>query len=231
VSVPLVVLAAAAELPPGDGWLRPAERAILRRFRAPRRRRDFRLGRLAAKRALGLLTRCEGRSVLNAFEVRPGPGGAPLAFRDGAPLAAAVSISHSDGWASATVRLGKGPLGCDLERVETRSRSFQEDYFTPREQAFVADAPESERALLATLLWGAKEAVMKALGQGLRLPPAAVEVRPAMDAVSASGWRRFSISAPPGATALRGFWRVAGGAVLTVAGAAGEPRLVAPGWS
>jgi 4'-phosphopantetheinyl transferase len=140
----------------------------------------------------------------------------------------ALSISHSDGWAAAAVQRGTASLGCDLERIEPRSPTFLEDYLTPSEQGFVASGPESERPLRATLVWSAKEAVMKALGEGLRLAPASVEVVPALYPVSETGWRSFSISAPASATELRGFWRVIGELVLTVVGGRGEPRLAGP---
>lgn len=225
MTTPLVLLATASEMPPGDEWMRPAERASLLRLRVPKRRRDFRLGRFAAKRAMALCDDCEGALLRQRFEVRTAPGGAPQAYCDGAPLAAALSISHSDGWAAAAVQRGTGSLGCDLERIEERSSAFLDDYLTPSERAFVAGGPESERPLRATLVWSAKEAVMKALGEGLRLAPASVEVVPAVHPVSDIGWRSFSVSAPPTAVELRGFWRVVGELVLTVAGGLGEPRL------
>jgi 4'-phosphopantetheinyl transferase len=190
-------------------------------LRAPRRRRDFRLGRFAARRALAL---GDGAGAEQRFEVRPAPWGAPLAFRDGAPLPVTLSISHSDGWAVAGV--GRGRLGCDLEQVAARSPTFVEDYFTRSEQEFVAAGRDCDRPLRATLVWSAKEAVMKALGQGLRLPPHEVAVVPAVGPVSPAGWRSFSVSHPAGATDLQGFWRATEGFVLTVAGELGEPRLV-----
>lgn len=225
MTTPLVFLGVASSLPRGYDWLRPAEQVILRRFVVPKRRRDFRLGRFAARRALALLAGSDGVLSPLQFEVRPAPGGAPQAFCDGAPLAVALSISHADGWASAAVQRGPGALGCDLERIESRSSAFLEDYLTPSEQAFVGSALECERALRATLVWSAKEAVMKALGEGLRLAPASVEVVPAIRPVSETGWRTFSVSAPLSAAELRGFWRVVGERVLTVAGRRGEPRL------
>lgn len=226
MSVPCVLLASARELPPGEAWLRSRERAALVRLRAPRRRRDFRLGRFVAKRALALLEGREGIEAALRFEVRPAPGGVPTAFRDGARLDVALSIAHSDGWAAAGVQRGRGPLGCDLERVEGRSPAFVEDYFTSREQEFVAAVGERDRALRATLVWSAKEAVMKALGEGLRLPPSAVEALPTLSPGSPAGWRTFSVSLASGPAGLRGFWRDTGGFVLTVAGGPDEPRLV-----
>jgi 4'-phosphopantetheinyl transferase len=224
VSVPLVYLAgAASELPAGREWLQPAERETLLRFRAPKRRRDFRLGRYVAKRALAMLEAGEAPCDFRRFELRPAPGGAPLAFRDGAGLPVALSLSHSDGWAVAAVQRGIGPLGCDLERIERRSPAFLEDYFTPSERAFVAEGAQGASPLRATLLWSAKEAVMKALGEGLRLAPQAVEVLPSMGTASGAGWRRFSVAAPPVAARLHGFWCTVGGFVLTVVGGPGEP--------
>jgi 4'-phosphopantetheinyl transferase len=225
MTAPLVLLTAARELPPGDDWLGPAEQAILRGLRWPERRRDFRLGRLAAKRALALVAGCDGALARRRFEVRPAESGAPQAFRDGAPLAVALSLSHSNGWASAAVQRGSGPLGCDLERIAARSAAFLGGYLTSNEREFVAKGPESERPLRATLVWSAKEAVMKALGEGLRLAPASVEVVPATGPVSGAGWRRFSVSAPGAAAGLQGFWRAVRTLVLSVAGRSDEPRL------
>jgi 4'-phosphopantetheinyl transferase len=225
MTTPLVLLTAARELPPDDDWLRPAEQATLRGLRWPERRRDLRLGRFAAKRALALFAGCEGALDQRRFEVRPGPGGAPRAFRDEAPLAVALSLSHSDGWAAAAVQRGSGALGCDLERIAARSPAFLGGYLTSKEREFVGKGPEGERPLRATLVWSAKEAVMKALAEGLRLAPASVEVVPATGPVSEAGWRRFFVSAPDTAAGLPGFWRTVRELVLTVAGGPGEPRL------
>ena len=222
MSAPLVLLAPAVELPPGDEWLSAAERAALHRFRVPKRRRDFRLGRFAAKSVLARLYGDEETPAWRGFEVRPAPGGAPVAFRDGARLDVRLSISHSAGWGAAAVQREEGRLGCDLERIEERSRAFVQDYFTPAEQAFAAGGPDGSRR--ATLVWSAKEAVMKALGEGLRLPPAAVEVEPDLLFMSRSGWRRFLVAAPSAARDLLGFWKGLGELVLTVA-AWEEPRL------
>jgi 4'-phosphopantetheinyl transferase len=226
VSGPLVVLVPASDLAPHEDWLGPIERAALRRFRAPKRRRDLRLGRFAAKRALAVLFAGEGGCDLLRFEIRPAPGGAPLAFHDGVPLDVGLSISHSDGWAVAAVSRGAEPLGCDIERVAGRSRAFLGDYFSRVEQAFVEGGGADDVARRATLLWSAKEAVMKALGQGLRLPPAAVRAMPDPGEPPGSGWGTFSIQAPPTATKLNGFWRPLGDFVLTVACGPDRPLLL-----
>ena len=235
MSAPLVLLAAARDLPPGNTWLRPGERAALVRLRAPKRRRDFRLGRFVARRALALLENGDGLEALHRFEVRPAAGGAPMAFCEGAPLEVALSISHSDGWAAAGVQRGRARLGCDLERVDERSPGFIGDHFSRTEQEFVSAGGAAERPLRATLVWSAKEAVMKALGEGLRLAAPAVAVMPTLDPSTPGGWSTFAVSHPAEAAGLRGFWRQLGPLVLTLAGELEEPRLVgSPGlesWS
>jgi 4'-phosphopantetheinyl transferase len=140
-------------------------------------------------------------------------------------MAPALSISHTNGWACAAVQHRAGPRGCDLERVEARSPAFLEDYLAPAEQAFVAEGPRDDLPRRATLAWSAKEAVMKALGEGLRLPALAVQVAPSI-LVSHRGWRSFSVLAPARAMGLGGLWRAIGEFVLTLAGSEGEPQLL-----
>ena len=105
-------------------------------------------------------------------------------------------------------------LGLDLERIEARGGSFLEDWFTPTERAFVEAAIAGEAALRTTLVWSAKESVMKALREGLRIAPRDVEAVPA--AGPADGlWRPFGARGP-GAAEWSGWWRAEEGFVLSV---------------
>lgn len=94
-------------------------------------------------------------------------------------------------------------LGVDLERVEARPAGFLADWFTDAEQAFVALA--AAPPLAATLVWSAKEAVMKALREGLRIPAKAVEVAPETGPADGA-WRPFSARGPREAS-WSGWWR------------------------
>jgi 4'-phosphopantetheinyl transferase len=69
-------------------------------------------------------------------------------------------------------------LGCDLELVEARSAAFAADYFTAEEQALVAGVPAADRMRLITLIRSAKESVLKALREGLRLDTREIAVFP-----------------------------------------------------
>jgi 4'-phosphopantetheinyl transferase len=197
------------ELPRGEAWLTEEERQVLQRLRVPKRRGDWLLGRFAAKRALVLsgVARTEADVAILAAA-----SGAPEAFVLGRPAGFALSITHSHGVAVAALGVHGVRLGIDLERVEERREDFLADWFTQTEQAFVSAAQAGERAPAATLVWSAKEAVMKALREGLRIPPKAVEVTPERGP-SDGTWRRFD-GRCPALEAWRGWWRGDGGFVL-----------------
>ncbi len=152
--------------------------------------------------------------------------GAPEAFVAGRPASLSLSLTHSHGVAVAALGAPGVPLGVDLERVEKRSPGFLADWFTDAEQAFVAAAPAGETGLAATLVWSAKEAVMKALREGLRIPPRAVEVAPERGPADGA-WRPFAARGPAG-KAWRGWWRADAGFVLSAVSSAGSgaPRPI-----
>jgi 4'-phosphopantetheinyl transferase len=196
-------------VPRGEAWLTDEERQVLQRLRVPKRRGDWLLGRFAAKRALVLsgVARTEADVAILATD-----SGAPEAFVLGRPAGVTLSLTHSHGVAVAALGERGVRLGVDLERVEERPEGFLADWFTQAERAFVSGAEAGERALAATLVWSAKEAVMKALREGLRIPAKAVEVAPDRGPSDGS-WRRFD-GRGPALEAWRGWWRGDGGFVL-----------------
>jgi len=214
-----------ADLPRGEGWLTDDERGVLARLGVPKRRGDWLLGRWAAKRALVLAGAAAGELDVS---VLASPSGAPEAFVLGRPAPYTLSLTHSHGVAVAALGPAGTRLGVDLELVEERPEGFLADWFTGAEQGFVASAgaDAGEAGLRATLVWSAKEAVMKALREGLRIPPKAVEV--AAEAGPADGaFRRFEARGP-GGERWRGWWRAEGGFVLACAASpdAGAPHRI-----
>lgn len=154
--------ARAAEIPAGDDWLGPRERAVLLGLREGPRRESWRLGRFTAKRLLGA-----------DVEILAEPAGRPRAWRGAMPLPGGVSISHrGELGLAATVAFGE--VGCDVEMIEPRSAAFVADYFTAAERAFVARAVDP--ALAANLLWSAKESALKVMGVGLTRDTRELEV-------------------------------------------------------
>jgi 4'-phosphopantetheinyl transferase len=205
----------AAQVPSDDDWLTPAERAHLAALHIHRRRAEWRLGRWTAKHAVAL---ADGRGALtlDRIAIIATESGAPLALIDSTPARCAISISHAAGRGLCVVGPSAVALGCDLERVEPRSAAFVADYFTAAERAVVEQAASDQRACLATLIWSAKEAALKALRDGLRLDTREVEVKLA-SGVRVEGWRPLLITHPPSGQRFDGWWRHEGDLVATVA--------------
>ncbi|MEL6347896.1 MAG: SDR family NAD(P)-dependent oxidoreductase [Myxococcota bacterium] len=138
------------------------EEAKLTARGTPRRQRDRIAGRIAAKLAVSALT---GAAPLT-FTIDNLPSGQPAPTG----VAAQLSLAHRDGtgWAVATPR---GAPGIDVELIEARPASFAETWYTPEERALCQGD-----AMRESLIWACKEATLKALGTGLRLPTRSVEV-------------------------------------------------------
>lgn len=208
----------AAALPDHDAWLCPAEREKLATLRLPRRRADYRLGRLAAKRAvarwLGEPEAPQRTAILAAED------GVPEAFRDGARLPCAISLSHREGWALCAVSGAGVPLGCDLERIEARAPAFAREWLCAEEQRLFGEARAGDRDRLLTLLWSAKESALKALRTGLRRDPRDVRVMP--EDLPAGRGALSILCAPdpaagfPAPRALAGHWERFGALLGTV---------------
>jgi 4'-phosphopantetheinyl transferase EntD len=132
-------------------------------------RRDFRAGRLAAKRAAGHLRLPMG----SALEVLSRADGSPrlTLVRDGGRrfLPSALSISHRDGRAVAVLAGPGARVGVDLERVGAIQTPSLRYFLTRPERCWAA-------ACDPTVLWCLKEAAWKALGLGRSLPLKALQL-------------------------------------------------------
>jgi 4'-phosphopantetheinyl transferase len=152
------------------------------------------------------------------------PSGAPGALVGWKESPLSLSLTHSHGVAVAAIGPPGSRVGIDLEKIEERPVSFLGDWFTSGEQAFVvaSDAPP----LAATLVWSAKEAVMKALREGLRIPAKRVDAAPVAGPDDGS-WRVFSARGPEAET-WRGWWRTLDGFVLSAVAdpPSGEPERI-----
>jgi len=178
-----------AEVPLTDAWLGPRERAAMSRFAFPRRRAEWRAGRWAARKAIARFGEI-GADV----EILSASDGAPEVWNADGRVPVNVSISHRAGTAAAMAAAGAG-VGCDVELVEPRGPQFAADWFTDAECAALDQAPFDERDLLATVMWSAKETVLKVLRRGLRVDTREVETsigrgtfEATVDGVRMSGW-------------------------------------------
>ncbi len=166
---------------PPSHLLSEPELEQLARLTVPKRRRDWLLGRWTAKQVLrSFLQRVAGLTVpLDALVVKTEPGGAPVPHLEPGPqrrwrggrLPLAVSISHSGDRALCAISpFPRVKVGADIEKLEPRSQGMVEDFFTRQERARVGEIPAGPlRDAMISTIWSGKEAVLKALGMGLRV--------------------------------------------------------------
>jgi 4'-phosphopantetheinyl transferase len=207
-----------ADVSAEDDWLSAWEAARLAAMRFAKRRTDWRLGRWTAKCALAAcLKTCSDLRDLAQIEIRSAASGAPEVFLFGQPSRINISLSHRAGVAACAVGMPGVSLGCDLEAVEPRSDAFVADYFTHKEQAFIASACTEDRALLINLLWSAKESALKALQEGLRLDTrcVAVSLVNAQRGREDGNWHPLRVVATSGAV-FAGWWQCTGILVRTL---------------
>ncbi len=200
-----------AETPLEDGWLTPRERAVLEKLGIEKRRSDWRLGRFAAKAAVGAWLEVEPARV----EVLAGGDGAPQAHLDGELLPVALSISHRSGRALAAATGAPAALGCDLELLEPRSDGFVRDWLATPERELLETLPEERRSLAANLIWAAKEAAAKARREGLRLDVREAAAVPLGIEDPAPQWRPLEVRWA-GGERIAGWWREEAAWVMTV---------------
>lgn len=212
-----------AAVPSGTGWLAPGEVGRAAVLRHPKRRTEYLLRRLAAKRAVATVAGLPADgAALSRIEVGNQPDGAPVVRVDGSPVGFDISLTDRAGWAVCVVGAG---VGCDLELVEPRSAAFVRDFLTGAEQRFVASRPDAAaRQTAANVVWSAKESALKLLHTGLSRDPRSVEV--AVATVAAGwGWCPLVVRVP-GHGSYPGWWRRDGRFILTVvAASAGLPPL------
>jgi len=166
------------DLPPG--WLSTAEEVVLDGMRFPARRRKWLLGRIAAKLAIGYQLEGPAGTAPPPTEIVIGnhDSGQPFATVCGERYDRPLSISHRDPIGVAAVGLPGTSIGVDIEMVEPRDPALVGDFFTEREATAVTAARGRDATMLVARTWSGKEAVLKALGLGLRRDTRTIEVGP-----------------------------------------------------
>lgn len=218
---------------PAAGWLSEAEATAFARLATAKRRRDWLLGRWTVKRLVQAWLAQRGvRLSLDAIVIDNRPSGAPFVrLPHAVDLEPIISISHSgDLGLAALLPTTTIPLGTDAEQVVARAPAFIETFFTSAEADAWSQAPPAAQPRLATTIWSAKEAVVKAVQTGLRIDTREVTCLPRGDA-AVDAWQPVDIrwARPVSADgapwpALEGWWRPFGAYVLTLV--AGLPASV-----
>jgi 4'-phosphopantetheinyl transferase len=215
VNAPIWATALEADLPFSSAWLGPREQELLATLKLPHRRRDWMLGRWAAKRAMRAAADGLAGFHDSELEILAAADGAPEAWITGRRAPATISLSHRNGLGVCLLAAHGVAAGCDVELVEPRAPVFAADWFTGEEQRRVAGAPPEQRDLMITLIWSAKESVLKAMRHGLRRDPRDVEVSLKLSdpEYANGGWRPLATSGS--GCQFTGWWRLEDRLVMT----------------
>lgn len=126
-------------------------------FKIPKRKKEWLAGRFAAKTVINKIF--DSSFSLKEIPITYDENGRPLCLLNGKEYL--LSITHSGDWAAAIVNdENTGFLGIDIEKIEVRSKFWNEDYFHK-------DEAKDGNPEHLTKLWTIKEAILKALAVGL----------------------------------------------------------------
>jgi 4'-phosphopantetheinyl transferase len=167
------VAAALPHLPALLAMLDADERRRADRFRVEAGRQRFVAAHAMLRRLLA--GRVDVPPQLLGFVT--GPRGKPELI-DRYAAAPHFNLAHSGDLA--VVALARGELGVDIEalRAFPRAERFAARFFAPSEQQWLRAKPEAERGHAALTLWTFKEAYLKAVGSGIAIALASVEIDP-----------------------------------------------------
>lgn len=216
--------------------LAPDEGARADRFTMDAPRRRFTLARAALRTVLARYT---GRPP-HDLAFTTGPHGKP-ALAD-SPFR--FNLSHSEDLALLAITR-RTEVGIDIEHIDPRRAAddIAARFFSPAEQQQLAHYTGDERTAAFFRAWSRKEAVIKALGEGLACPLASFDVsldehHAALlalrrDQAELHTWTLLALDAAPGyaaAVALIGPCDHAAGYTLDTAVAAAQPQTKTSRW-
>jgi 4'-phosphopantetheinyl transferase len=171
--------------------LAPAEAALLSPSALPKRRAEFTAGRAAARAAVAQMTGLAASEIVILREAGEHDGRPYAARSDGTRLPIELSITHADGVALAAA--ADVPLGVDVVAYERLPDAFVDEAFAPGElDAWRGGGGRDEVTAICTA-FAAKEAVLKWLGCGMRVPLRSVVVTPAGAATDAGPFQRIPV--------------------------------------
>lgn len=127
-------------------------------------------------------------------------GGAHGKPRVAAPAAARgmyVSIAHA-GERVVVAATAAGPVGVDVEPTTAAGFDrFDQVALAAEERALLRRLPAADRAAAATSWWVRKEAVLKATGHGMSVPPEDIVVSPPTETPRLIAWNADDPPSPP----------------------------------
>ena len=210
-----------ASLENPEGFLSSSELRKFHTFRFAKRHQEWLIGRWTAKFLFKSIPTYQGY-LPSEIDILSSEEGAPyIQLSGGGPAPNILSISHCDRYALCALTSGTDiHIGVDIEKIEARSQTFIKDYFTPREVGLVNSQPSGSRDIMSTLIWSAKESMLKALRVGLRWDTRQVEINGVSGMLDKSdGWNELQLTdLQQEKRGWFGWWQMYGGYVITSAG-------------
>ncbi len=187
------------------------------RLKIPARLAEWETSRLAVKKLIKDTVPGTEDIPLTTIQVQKEPSGAPYVIVDGmGRLPGCLSISHSNGYVFAGYAEETTRFGVDLELVEERSKEFVLDYFTENEIQYLDCCSKDHKPGIITLIWSAKEAVLKAARLGLTVDTRRIEITPQTCFEISPFWQTARIDCLElGLDFPRLFWRTETGFIQT----------------
>jgi 4'-phosphopantetheinyl transferase len=150
-----------------ESLLAPDERALGQRMRRERDRARFVVARGRLRAVLGRYSQQAPAALGFAY----GAFGKPRLDPPGDAAGLAFNVSHAYGLALIAVTAGR-EVGVDLERVrgDVDASTIAAQFFSAPERAFIAERAAAGDVEAFFQLWTAREAFVKARGEGLSLP-------------------------------------------------------------
>lgn len=163
----LITLAEMAMLPPDLPEPTTLEKQLAGCHRDERHRQGFLARRRITRAILGALTGTNPSEVL----ITAGDKGEPLVAAPEGPFHLSFSARED----IALIGIATRPIGLDIE-IARPEMLIPYNLLRADERALLEALPESARPSAFCALWTAKEAVVKALQCGFRMPPEAIHV-------------------------------------------------------
>ena len=206
------------DVPEDLNWLSESEMQFLETLRFPKRRQDWLLGRWTAKYLLQKVHPDCKTEKGQDISILKAKNGAPYAMLEQKDLDGILSLTHREQFAvAAWCPHASIKIGVDLEEIEPKQNNFINDFFTTDEAAWVFGLPVEQRAWSASLIWSAKEAMLKALQTGLSMDTRQIAIS-SLEATNKMGWQEIPILRSPSRMKSQAiFWKTIQNGVLTVA--------------
>lgn len=194
------------ETAPPETILNPSELKRYRRFTRYEKRAELLSSRLLLQKILFHYLPEQQKEI----ETIPDTMGRPFWYANDLPVPLYFSLSHTKDWVACAVASHR-EIGCDIEKIRPRSYlpELTRKVFTSAEQHYYDSLPDEKTALCFFYhAWTLKEALLKALGTGLRTPMTnfniahKVQEKPCCLSLSPQGgsWSFFTQSSPDGYT-------------------------------